>query len=30
MSIDDATPDEWDKAAKPKTADVTDALAGDD
>jgi hypothetical protein len=27
MSIDNATPDQWDKAAKPKTADVTDALA---
>lgn len=26
MSIDSATPDQWDKAAKPKTADVTDAL----
>jgi hypothetical protein len=27
MSIDDATPDQWNKAAKPKSADVTDTLA---
>ena len=27
MSIDDATPEQWNHAAKQKTGDVTDALA---